>query len=134
VRTKWHKEISTHNPNAIIILVGTKSELRDEMIQYDKYWTYFKKNTNRMTRDMGEKLQKQINAVAYVEVSAKKNSGIDQLTNTIVKTLQQNRKSIRDKLLRMSLGKLEGIFGATIERIESIYESGKESLRKSLTE
>ncbi|MES1919945.1 hypothetical protein MHBO_001687 [Bonamia ostreae] len=64
IEQKWYLEIKKHNPNTPFILVGTKSDLRNnpytkdgnkiEVIDYSK----------------GEELAKKIGAVSYIETSA----------------------------------------------------------------
>ena len=61
VRQKWFPEISRYCANAPIILVGTCIEARDK---------------DSITYEQGQDMAKQINAVKYLECSAKTQVGV----------------------------------------------------------
>jgi hypothetical protein len=83
---------------------------------------------------MGEKLARQINAVSYVEVSAKSSTGIEIFLTHIVGAVTQQKRSLRVQLLRTSVGKIEAMVGSAAERIEDFYAIGKQKLLRSMTE
>jgi len=65
VRDKWYREVDHYIPDVPILLVGTKVDLRDEN----------KKDPGTgeidpVTTEQGKQMQKEINAAAYIEVSA----------------------------------------------------------------
>ncbi|PRP88239.1 ras-related C3 botulinum toxin substrate 1-like [Planoprotostelium fungivorum] len=64
---KWHPELSHHCPNVPIILVGTKTDIRDDR---DTVERLREKNQTPVTYEQGMARAKEINAVKYVECSA----------------------------------------------------------------
>mmetsp|Transcript_23807 Transcript_23807/g.37091 ORF Transcript_23807/g.37091 Transcript_23807/m.37091 type:complete len:211 (-) Transcript_23807:19-651(-) len=72
----WLPEVSHHCPNAHIILVGTKSDLRDdeETLQNLKA-----KKMSPISRDKGHKWAKEMGAACYVEVSALRGDNLEEL-------------------------------------------------------
>eukprot|EP01084_Bolivina_argentea_P149943 261858_1 len=60
IQEKWIPEITHHAPGVPKLLVGTKSDLRND--------SQFK--SNLISNDEGVKLAKEINAITYVECSA----------------------------------------------------------------
>jgi small GTP-binding protein len=74
IKSSWIKELQQHCATAkySIILVGTKSDLRDES------------NKNHVTKEMGEELKQEIGAFDYVECSAMTNTNVKQLFEKIM--------------------------------------------------
>ncbi len=68
-------EIRHHCPNAKIILVGTKSDVRED--------SNFKGPA--VSRKDGEKLAKEIGAASYLEVSALKRQGLNELFEEVAR-------------------------------------------------
>eukprot|EP00008_Paramoeba_atlantica_P003682 CAMPEP_0201487582 /NCGR_PEP_ID=MMETSP0151_2-20130828/13876_1 /ASSEMBLY_ACC=CAM_ASM_000257 /TAXON_ID=200890 /ORGANISM="Paramoeba atlantica, Strain 621/1 / CCAP 1560/9" /LENGTH=268 /DNA_ID=CAMNT_0047872659 /DNA_START=48 /DNA_END=854 /DNA_ORIENTATION=- len=66
VMEKWNPEIKHYLPNTPVILVGTKVDLRDSRLDDPNA-----EKTEYVTKEEGEKLQEEIKAVRYMEVSAK---------------------------------------------------------------
>ena len=65
--TQWHPEVSYYCPNAPVILVGTKLDLRDDKETIE--------HLNRIklapiTHEQGLQMMKKIGAVKYLECSA----------------------------------------------------------------
>lgn len=87
---KWAPEIKLHVNQAPIILVGTKSDLRNDeqtLLQLQR------RNQVPVTREQGEKLMKEIGAVAYLECSAKRNLGVKDVFNAAIRAaLYVNKK------------------------------------------
>ena len=82
VTEKWVPEISHHAPNVPMLLIGTKSDLRND--------NQFK--SNLVTPEEGTKLAKEIGAIAYIECSA--------LT-------QDNLKSVFDEAIKAALNAIK---------------------------
>jgi len=78
VTEKWVPEVSHHAPNVPILLIGTKCDLRNDNNQA----------ANLLSKEEGEKLAKEINAVCYMECSA--------LT-------QENLKNVFDEAVRAAI-------------------------------
>merc|ERR1712000_782583 len=60
-RTKWISEVTHHTPEAKIVLVGTKIDLRDDKGCSDP---------NVITTQMGQSIAKELKAEKYLECSA----------------------------------------------------------------
>jgi Ras-related C3 botulinum toxin substrate 1 len=73
VLSKWHPEIQHHCPGTPIILVGTKSDLRNDSNMIEKLAS---KGTQMVTPDLCEKRAKDIGAVKYLECSALTQDGL----------------------------------------------------------
>lgn len=67
VASKWHPEIKHHCPNVPIVLVGTKSDLRSQ------------ETLDLVTTREGKKMKKKIKAYKYVECSAIKQEGLQEV-------------------------------------------------------
>ncbi|KAI1300153.1 Ras-related protein ced-10 [Halotydeus destructor] len=91
VTVKWIPEIRHHCPNTPIILVGTKSDLREDPSYQGSI----------VKRDQGQKLANKIRAVKYVESSALTQRGLKMVfeeaaqaaLNHIEGTNQKNKKA-----------------------------------------
>lgn len=68
VESMWVPEIKQHCPNAPYILVGLKSDLRNEFAQ--RADELRAKNMSPITTERGQEMMKKIGALAYVECSA----------------------------------------------------------------
>ncbi|XP_046735636.1 ras-like GTP-binding protein RhoL isoform X1 [Diprion similis] len=67
VASKWYPEIKHHCPNVPIVLVGTKGDLRN------------KEDTDVITPADCKKMKKRIKAYKYVECSAIKSEGLEEV-------------------------------------------------------
>jgi len=88
VKTKWHPEITTHNPKTPLVLVGTKLDLRDT-------------SKSPVTADQGEKLTKELGAAKYLECSALSQKNLPQVFEEAVKAVfyDQIKQGKADKKL-----------------------------------
>ncbi|EZA54462.1 hypothetical protein DMN91_012263 [Ooceraea biroi] len=75
VASKWHPEIKAHCPNVPIVLVGTKVDLRNQ------------ETIDIITPRDCNKMRKRIKAVKYVECSAIKQEGLDDVFMEAVKAV-----------------------------------------------
>jgi Ras-related C3 botulinum toxin substrate 1 len=87
VKAKWVPEIQHHAPNVPIILVGTKSDLRNDQ---ETQAQLHQKGIQMVQTQSAEAVASEINAVKYVECSA--------LT-------QENLKNVFDEAIRAALNK-----------------------------
>ena len=87
VKSKWWPEIQHHCPGTPLILVGTKSDLRNDPDTQDRLK---KKGLRIITEEEARSRQSEINAVAYLECSA--------LT-------QEGLKNVFDEAIRAALNK-----------------------------
>jgi len=82
IKTRWMPELIQHAPEAKIMLIGTKTNLR-------------KQTPDHITISQGEKLAKDIKAIKYVECSALSQTGLKLVFDEAVKAviLPQKKKS-----------------------------------------
>jgi small GTP-binding protein len=67
VREKWFPEVHHHCPGVPCLIVGTQVDLRDDPQVKDKL---MKQKMSPVTKEMGERMAKELGAVRYVECSA----------------------------------------------------------------
>jgi len=79
----WVKEIQEFCPDKPFILVGLKSDLRDEF--ESKADELRAKQMEPVPRAKGEEMQKKIHACAYIECSALKAKNLTEVFDTAVK-------------------------------------------------
>jgi len=84
VKSKWWPEVSHHCPNSIIILVGTKSDLRDDKESLDRLR---EKSQQPISFQQGEQMAKEIKAVSYMECSALTQKGLKQVFDEAIKAV-----------------------------------------------
>jgi len=94
----WIPEITQHCPNVPIVLVGTKSDLRD-----DQYSIETCKKLGKPMVLEGEALQfqKKIGASSYVECSALTHENINLVFNEALRASQQENKKPRRRRCRI---------------------------------
>jgi len=93
---KWTPEVRHFCPNVPIILVGNKKDLRnDEATKRE----LLKMNQNPLKHEEGKAMADKINAVAYLECSAKTKEGVrevfEQATRAALEVRRKNRKRCR---------------------------------------
>jgi Ras-related C3 botulinum toxin substrate 1 len=84
VRTKWAPEIRHYCPDVPIVLAGTKADLREDP---DVLRRLNDKNQSVITQEEGIKMQQQIGACAFVEVSARTQHNLKNLFNECIKSV-----------------------------------------------
>lgn len=87
VKTKWAPEIRHHMPHAPIILVGTKSDLRQEDVP----------NLILLTEKDGKKMKAAIKAEGFYECSAKLLKGLDEVIAGAVRCSIKSRASRKSR-------------------------------------
>eukprot|EP01115_Flamella_aegyptia_P002218 TRINITY_DN135_c0_g1_i5.p1 TRINITY_DN135_c0_g1~~TRINITY_DN135_c0_g1_i5.p1 ORF type:complete len:202 (+),score=46.05 TRINITY_DN135_c0_g1_i5:135-740(+) len=87
IKSKWWPEVTHHCPNAKLMLVGTKLDLREEQETIQRL---NEKGLAPLTADEGRALAKDIEAVNYLECSALTQKGLkhvfDQAIKTVIRT------------------------------------------------
>jgi Ras-related C3 botulinum toxin substrate 1 len=91
VKSKWWPEIQHHAPDVPIILVGTKSDLRNDASMAQQLAS---KGLRMVSQEEAQHRMKEIGAVAYMECSA--------LT-------QEGLKTVFDEAIRASLNKRQPV-------------------------
>eukprot|EP01098_Paradermamoeba_levis_P007376 TRINITY_DN3042_c0_g1_i2.p1 TRINITY_DN3042_c0_g1~~TRINITY_DN3042_c0_g1_i2.p1 ORF type:complete len:209 (-),score=77.29 TRINITY_DN3042_c0_g1_i2:435-1061(-) len=93
VKYKWQTEVNGANPAAPMILVGTKSDLRNERRILERLE---EKNLSPISTSQGEGLAKQIKAIGYVEVSVvgtgEKEGGAKMFWEEVLSLLAEGKK------------------------------------------
>ncbi|KAK4337302.1 hypothetical protein RND71_043588 [Anisodus tanguticus] len=85
---KWIPEIKRFCPNAPIILVGNKIDLRDDKKTITEL---MKKNQRPVSHEEGKLMAKNINAYDYFECSAKNNQGVKKVFETATRAAFQKK-------------------------------------------
>lgn len=92
VRAKWFPEVNHHCPNAPIILVGTKLDLRDDKDTIEKLK---EKKLQPIQMAQGLQMLKEINAVKYSECSALTQKGLKQVFDEAIRAVLCPKKPIK---------------------------------------
>lgn len=83
VTNKWYYEITSSCPEAPVVLVGTKVELRDSESSVEALKTI---GLAPVTRELGEAAAKKIHAVKYLECSAYTQMGLREVFDVAVRS------------------------------------------------
>lgn len=83
VKTKWIKEVRQHCPNAKVLIVGTKIDLRDDPVTVQR----MKENKEEVvSHEMGRLLAEEIGkGVPYLECSARTQRGVKEVFEEAVR-------------------------------------------------
>ncbi|XP_036213108.1 ras-related C3 botulinum toxin substrate 1 isoform X2 [Bactrocera oleae] len=105
VTSKWYPEIKHHCPDAPIILVGTKIDLRDDR---ETLSTLAEQGLAPLKREQGQKLANKIRAVKYMECSALTQRGLKQVFEEAVRAVlrpePQKRRQRKCIVIRKGFG------------------------------
>ena len=82
IRTKWNPEVSHHCPEAKLMLVGTKIDLREDKETLDKL-----KKEKLPTHEDGVKLAGTIGAKMYLECSALTQEGLKRVFEEAIRAV-----------------------------------------------
>jgi Ras-related C3 botulinum toxin substrate 1 len=81
-RQKWHPEISHHCPDARVILVGLKKDLRNDPATLTRLQDT---KMHPVTAEEATKLQKELGAAKHLECSARTQEGLPSLFNEAIR-------------------------------------------------
>ena len=85
IQNMWVPEVKEHCPNTPYILVGMKSDLRDQFSQHaDEYKS---KGMEPIASQKGEEMKKQIAAQHYIECSAKMQYNLKEVFENAIKVV-----------------------------------------------
>jgi len=84
VRGKWFPEVKHHCPSTPVILVGTKTDLRDDGATIQKLK---EKKLQPMSEQQGMSLAKEIGAVKYLECSALTQTGLKNVFDETIRAV-----------------------------------------------
>nr|XP_046232372.1 rho-related GTP-binding protein RhoG-like isoform X6 [Scatophagus argus] len=82
VKRKWHPEVKHYCPNVPILLLGTKSDLRDDQGVLEKLR---ESNQTTITQQQGTMMAKQIKAVKYLECASINLDRLDEVFDEAVR-------------------------------------------------
>lgn len=85
VENMWVPEVKEHCPNTPYIIVGLKSDLRDDFAQHAE--EFKNKGLEPVPSSKGEELKRKINAQDYVECSALKQFHLKEVFESAVKVV-----------------------------------------------
>mmetsp|Transcript_34812 Transcript_34812/g.47599 ORF Transcript_34812/g.47599 Transcript_34812/m.47599 type:complete len:203 (-) Transcript_34812:240-848(-) len=94
VRDRWFKEIRHHCPNAPLILVGTKIDLRDDQQTVEELQSQGKE---LITTEQGAEMAKEINALQYLECSALTRGGLKNVFDEALQAVIGSRPTGQTK-------------------------------------
>eukprot|EP01088_Endostelium_zonatum_P018035 TRINITY_DN5621_c3_g1_i1.p1 TRINITY_DN5621_c3_g1~~TRINITY_DN5621_c3_g1_i1.p1 ORF type:complete len:197 (-),score=50.92 TRINITY_DN5621_c3_g1_i1:2-592(-) len=89
IHNKWNPEVTHHCPNAAKLLVGTKSDTREDPESLERLQS---KKLKPVTTEDGLKMSKQINATQYVECSARTQKGLREVFDTAIRAVLNPKK------------------------------------------
>lgn len=84
IKQKWYPEVHHNSPHVPIILVGTKTDLRDDSQTLSKL---AEKNLKPIDFQQGEELKKSLKAIKYVECSAKTQKGVKSVFDEAIRAV-----------------------------------------------
>eukprot|EP01027_Heterolobosea_sp_BB2_P006787 GEZU01010199.1.p1 GENE.GEZU01010199.1~~GEZU01010199.1.p1 ORF type:complete len:195 (+),score=48.85 GEZU01010199.1:306-890(+) len=84
VKSKWWPELQEHAPNVPMLLVGTKTDLREDPEFCKKLAA---KSLHPITQAQGEALYKEIKAIGYRECSARTQVGLKEVFDEAVRAV-----------------------------------------------
>ena len=79
IKDKWYPEIKQQCPDAPIILVGMKEDLRSQVLSDDDASSTGSQNSNLISKIEGLALSSEIRAAKYIECSALHKSGLEEV-------------------------------------------------------
>jgi Ras-related C3 botulinum toxin substrate 1 len=84
VKTKWYPEAHHHCPEAKILLVGTKMDLKEDREVVDKLEAT---GLSPITEEQGNQMASEVKAIGYVECSALTQQGLKQCFDVAIKAV-----------------------------------------------
>jgi Ras-related C3 botulinum toxin substrate 1 len=81
VTSKWYPEIKHHCPDAPILLIGTKLDLREDK---ETLAQLGEQGMSPIKREQGQRLANKIRAVKYLECSALTQRGLRQVDRQLI--------------------------------------------------
>ena len=94
VTTKWLPELRHHAKGVPMILVGTKSDLREDTAVLEKLRA---RNSDFVTVKAAEKLAQEIGAEAYIECSALTNTNVKQVFDKALEVASSSAQIAKKK-------------------------------------
>ncbi len=98
IEEKWMPEVSHFCPNVPKILVGNKSDLRNDPDTLSELSRFKRKP---VTREEAQETADRIQAFACLECSAKTRDGVQEIFETAARAALQKRKSARQRRCKL---------------------------------
>ncbi|XP_071446656.1 cdc42 homolog [Hetaerina americana] len=95
VTKKWVPEVRMHNPRVPVILVGTKSDLREEIESED--------DTELVEEKEAAKIVNALNLYTHVECSALSLNGVNELFDVVIKAALETKNGCKKGRNKCSL-------------------------------
>ncbi|KAH0548447.1 Rho GTPase protein rac1 [Cotesia glomerata] len=134
VTSKWYPEIKHHCPDAPMILVGTKIDLRDDR---ETLTLLAEQGLSAIKREQGQKLANKIRAVKYMECSALTQRGLKQVFDEAIRAVlrpePQKRRQRRCTLLSKEKGAVLQLFAVTITKEDNLPQYEEYKQQKEVT-
>jgi len=111
VKQKWLEELKKASPDTPFILVGTKTDLREDP---DTMRKLAEKNKEPITQKVGNKRAKEIKAKTYMECNAKNLASVNEVFRTAIRVVMDPLKEYKRKVEK--LAKKEEIEDAKMEK------------------
>eukprot|EP01127_Copromyxa_protea_P001839 TRINITY_DN11751_c0_g1_i1.p1 TRINITY_DN11751_c0_g1~~TRINITY_DN11751_c0_g1_i1.p1 ORF type:complete len:248 (-),score=66.36 TRINITY_DN11751_c0_g1_i1:60-758(-) len=93
IKRKWDEEMEHHAPGCPFIIVGTKSDLREDAATLERL-----KGQQPITEEQGVALAKELEALAYVETSALLEKSLSEPFERLVQSIVDARRKEADDL------------------------------------
>ena len=101
VEEKWVPEIKQYMPNVPFLLVGTQTDLRDNIVAVKEL---SRKRQKPVSKDEGEKLARRLGAKCYIECSALLNMNVKQVFDTAIITYFQPSRPKKNRFKKLLCG------------------------------
>jgi len=104
IKQKWLEELKKVSTDTPFILVGTKTDLRDDPEVVRKL---AEKNKEPITAKMGKKRAKEIKAKAYLECTAKDLTSVNEVFRSAIKIVMDPLKEYKKKVEKLAKKEIE---------------------------
>jgi len=84
VKTKWFPEVHHHCPDAKTLLVGTKSDLKEDKATLERLAS---QGLAPITQQQGEQMAREIKALGYIECSSLTQKGLKTVFDEAIKAV-----------------------------------------------
>jgi len=99
IKQKWLEELRKSCPNTPYILIGTKTDLRDDPETVKKL---AEKNREPISTKVGKKRAKEIKALAYLECCAKDTPSVNEVFRTALKVVMDPLKLQKKQVAKLA--------------------------------
>uniref|UniRef100_A0A673CIG3 Ras homolog family member G n=1 Tax=Sphaeramia orbicularis TaxID=375764 RepID=A0A673CIG3_9TELE len=95
VKQRWEPEIKHYCPNVPVLLIGTKSDLRDNQEVLEKLRD---QNQTTVTQDEGVAMAKKIKAVKYLECASINQEGLEEVFDEAAHAYLRHQQNTTKKI------------------------------------